>query len=246
MTRHRFFALIAAGLVACGGLLGPLQAQAADPAHYIALSWDADPTDLTWTEGDSAGAVGGFFGHPVVVPGDGHERTAWVRNDGPSAAIATVQVFNIGITGTDSTGNHELADLIHLTWSVAGQNHDVTWREASQIPQPWSVQFDVGRGESFSITAGYYFPASATGGMSSGGSGAALTFDVHVVLADARGADPQVPSHPVVPEGPGGQTGGWIDDRVSWPTLIVIGSGLAIWLVWRRHQEKDNPLARAH
>ncbi|MCL2490305.1 MAG: hypothetical protein FWF36_06240 [Propionibacteriaceae bacterium] len=235
--------ILAAGLLAG---LAPASANAPDP---IALAWDAPASSMVWVPGQSASAMGSFVGSPVVVPGDHSERTLHVRNDGPSAATAVVQIVDVSASGASDSVNSDLGSLLHLTWQTGGTGADMTWRQAMEAGDPtWSVQFDVEQGAEFSVTAGYYFPIGSTTGQAGGHSSYVMSFNVRITLTEKVGATPPTvgrdPSStpPVPPTGPGAATGGILMSFGPWggwaPTLLATAL-LAGALAWRRRSQSQ-------
>ena len=245
----RLVALPAAVMLAAG-LLGWLAPASADPSDPIALAWDAPASSLVWQPGQSASAMGSFVGSPVVVPGDRSERTLHVRNDGPSAATAVVQIVDVSALGASDSVNSELASLLHLTWQTGGSGADMTWRQAIEAGDPtWSVQFDVEQGAEFSVTAGYYFPIGSTTGQAGGHSSYVMSFNVRITLTEKAGGSTIVgrdPSPtPTVPvpgpgAGAGAATGGALWSVGAWGGSVPALLGtilLAGALVWRRRAQ---------
>jgi len=248
---------VMAGLALVVGLTawlpgGLATAQAAPTSDPIALAWDAPAAGLVWYAGQSASAMGSFVGSPVVVPGDQDQRTLHVRNDGPSAATALVQIVNVSASGDGAT-NQGLASLLHLTWRTGGTGADMTWRQAIDAGDPtWSVQFDVAQGAEFAVTAGYYFPVSATGGQADGNPSYALHFDVRITLTghpnDVKPSpkpDPTPDPQPDPPAsaGPGASaaTGGSLlhGAWTGWAPTLLGAALISAALVWRRRNQSN-------
>ena len=237
---RRVASFVAASMMFGVCLLLPTSAWA---NNYISLAWGDEATSLVWRPGNSATAIGSFVGAPVVVPGDSGERTAYIRNDGPTTAKAVVEIVNVTKSANGTSVNHELDSLIHLTWHVDGESHDMTWRSAIEAGNPtWAVAFTVAQGEVFDVTAGYFFPVDATGGRNCGHPSHALSFDVRVTLSE------DIP-HPT-PPGVDVETGGVETDRVLpvvWPglvALLTVSAGLWLTSVWFRNQRLARLKAR--
>jgi len=242
MTRPGMLLLGVAVMVSCG-LIGSPYAAAQDSTEPIALAWDGGTTGLTWHPGSAATAIGSFVGSAVIVPGDSNERTINVRNDGPSAATATVQIVNVTSSGTSASVNHELDSLVHLTWRANQESHDVTWRQAVQAGEPaWTTQFPVAQGQVFQVTAGYYFPSDSTGGRAQGRGSYALGFDVRITLTGDT--PPSKPSSPPQGSGSGGPQigsgGAAISAPSGWVPVVAAAAGLSLALVWRRRRAADD------
>jgi len=152
----------------------------------IPIQWDGPTINLSWDGGSYTTASGSIVSDVVAVPGDWAERTAIVRNAGPSPACVTVQIFNVMATNSPDTVNSDLEALIHLFWNINGNRGDMTWRQAHEAADPngvaYTVSFHLSQGEKFPLTAGYYFPASATAGKNAGAPSSILRFDVRILM----------------------------------------------------------------
>ena len=157
---------------------------------YIPISWDGPTTNLTWDGQTYTTADGTVVATPVSVPGDRAERTATVRNAGPSAATFFVQLYDVTSTDYEGTTNTELKDLIHLFWDFNGGTGDQTWSQLIAAKDPTGVSyttaFPVEQNATFKITAGYYFPVEATGGRRMGNQSEMLSFKIRIM---AQGDD---------------------------------------------------------
>lgn len=177
------------------GLLVPAAAHAepvqGSSSELIPISWDGPTTNLDWDSSTYATAEGTFVGNPVVVPGDRIERTAKVRNAGPSAARATVQITDVTSINADDTVNTGLENLIHVYWSINGYAGDETWKDARLAADSdgvsYTVNFPVPQGGEFTITTGAYFPVEATEGKNAGNTSSVLSFRVRVTMAGDTG-----------------------------------------------------------
>lgn len=213
--RRKLLAIIAVGL-----LLARFTWQVpafADPPggpDYIALAWD-DTTALDWRGGSQASAMGHFLGTPVVVPGDRLSRIAWVRNDGPSGAVASVQIVNL-----DAPSN-QFAALAHLTVTVAGQTIDMT---AAQLAQTGgtspALTTPLGQGERLAVEVSFSMPVQASGGQHQG----SISFDVRVTLT-------QDLDQPGVNINSGGTP---VSSWPHWLTAVTAGGIVALLALWRR------------
>jgi len=195
------------------------------PAGSVAIRWDGPITNLAWTGKRYATAESSFVGEPIVVPGDRASRTALVRNDGPSDAIATVRIetSSVDAVGPRGTANTELKDLIHLTWDVSGTTGGATWGEIARREGGIdTIQVPVARGQEFPITVGYYFPVDATTGQNWDPSSEVLGFTVRVQM---EGDTAPLPT-----------TGAAITLRhLLWGGILVAG-GVALILGGRRQR----------
>jgi len=245
--KHRLVAILAM-VLAIGLANWPAFAHASPSNDPIALAWDAPAAGLNWQPGQSASAMGSFVGSPVVVPGDHEARTLHVRNDGPTAATALVQIVNVSASGDGDAVNGELASLLHLTWQTGDTGADMTWRQAIEAGDPtWSVQFDVEQGADFSVTAGYYFPSDATTGQACGHSSYVMHFDVRITLTGKPDTSPTPtpdPSPtptptPTPPPGAGAATGGSLFDGAwaGWAPTLLGAALVAVSLAWRRRAQ---------
>ncbi|MCL2653988.1 MAG: hypothetical protein FWD63_09415 [Propionibacteriaceae bacterium] len=242
--KHRLVAMLAVLMLAAGLAGWPVPAHA-DPPDPISLAWDAPSASLVWQPGQSASAMGSFVGSPVVVPGDHYERTLHVRNDGPSAATALVQIVNVSASGPSDAVNSDLDSLLHLTWQTGGSGADMTWRQAIEAGDPtWGIQFDVEQGAEFSVTAGYYFPIDATTGQSGGHTSYAMRFDVRITLtgkADGPATPPTdpKPSPTPAPPGVGASTGGTLlyGAWAGWAPTLLGAALVSVALAWRRRNQ---------
>ena len=192
-----------------GGLPASVQA-----AEMIPIQWDGPTINLAWDGTTYATASGSIVGNVVAVPGDQAERTAIVQNGGPSPACVTVQILNVTATNAPDTANGDLETLIHLFWDINGNVGDHTWHELHQMADPngvsYTVSFHLSQGEKFRLTAGYYFPSTATAGQNKGAPSSVLSFDVRIFM---QGDD-----HVKVP------TGGTLpwDPGMNFPILMVV------------------------
>ena len=224
-----------ATLLASGVLLGitaiGLPLAAAD-GGYISLAWGDDPTNIVWQPGSASHAMGSFTSDAVVVPGDKAERTLLVRNDGPSAAIATVQFHDVGIDIPDDARNKNLADLVYLTLSLEDKTITPTWQQAADgVGDPAELKLRVAKGEVFSVTAGYNFPVHETGGRNAGAPSTQLSFGVMITLTEDTGTQPPKPP------GPPAQTGGEIlSGWLNLITIVIISAGIFVALL--RHDKQ--------
>ena len=173
-----------AAILAVNILWGP--AGIAQAGESIPVEWDGPTTNLAWDGQSYATATGSIVGDVVAVPGDRAKRTAIVQNAGPSTACVTVQIYRVTSTHTTHTLNDDLESLIHLFWDINGHQGDLTWLQAREGADPngiaYTVSFHLSRGEKFALTAGYYFPASATAGKNGGAPSTVLSFDVRILM----------------------------------------------------------------
>jgi len=165
----------------CWSLASPAQAD-----ETIPIQWDGPTMNVSWNGDSYATSTGSIVGSVVAVPGDRAERTAVVRNGGPSPARTTVQILNVTTTNAPDTVNGDLEDLVHLFWDVGGVAVDRTWREVREDRDPngvsYSISFHMSQGEKFRVTAGYYFPGAATTGNAEGFPSSELSFDVRILM----------------------------------------------------------------
>jgi len=248
MNRRGLMSLAASALVLAAALIG--LPQAAADSEPIALAWDSE-TSLVWHPGSAANAMGSFFGPSTIVPGDKEQRTIWVRNDGPSAATASVAVLNVAITGQNTTASDYLQNTLRLNWKVNGTGDEMTWREATRLDTVLFEEFKVAQGDTFALTIGYYFPTSATGGMSTSYHTHRLAFDVRITLTESTETDtpdppdpPDPPDKPGVPGGPGtGQTGGAVLNRWAEGFMVAMsGAALFVILMHRNLRREENTI----
>ena len=226
------FGLGAALLGAPRALADPVD----DSSGYISLAWGDDPTSLDWRPGSEVAALGSFVADSVVVPGDRAQRTLLVRNDGPTAAIATVQFSGVVIDIPDSARNYNLANLIHLNLILDGtQTISPTWQQvADAIDEPLKLTLQVPQGGVFSVTAGYSFPITERGGQSHGQPSTRLSFGVMITLTEHEGGTDVTPP---TPPGPPAQTGGGVLNR--WASLVTIGIiGIGAFLILLRRDKQ--------
>jgi hypothetical protein len=136
----------------------------------------------------------------VIVPGDKAERTALVRNDGPGAALVTVQIIEVT---TSEGSNPELEDIVHLYWDIVGRCEDMVWSQARGVADENAVSYEttfpIAQGATFHITAGYYIPIEATGGRNLGQNSVVLHFAVKVIMKGDTSPTPPIEVN----------TGGW-------------------------------------
>ena len=234
--RRRVVTLLASAVLLSASLLGSPLAAADD--GYISLAWGDDPTNLVWQPGTAAHGMGSFAPGGIVVPGDRVQRTLMVRNDGPSGAVAYVQFHDVTSSVPDNAPNMNLGDLIYLTLGInntAPVSH--TWQQV--MDDPLELTLKVAQGDVFAVTAGYYFPITATGGNSAGGPSAQLSFGVMITLVEDTSTPPIVDPPPVVEPPPDttGQTGGQV--LTGWLNLVTIGViGLGIFLILLRRDKQ--------
>ena len=221
-------------------LLTPLPSAWAEPVSgtqdaYIPISWDGPTTNLTWDGKTYTTADGTVVATPLSVPGDRAERTATVRNAGPSAATFTVQLYDVTATNYDGTTNTELQDLIHLFWDFNGGTGDETWTQliadTDADGASYTTLFPVEKGATFKIMAGYYFPEEATGGRRSGKPSQMLSFKIRI-MAQGNDVATEITPSPKPSGGPGkasaspslpisAHTGG----SVVAPDLVLVAAG---------------------
>ena len=244
--KRRWLMSLAAGVLVLAAALFGLPRAAAD--DFIALAWDSE-TSLVWHSGSAVNAMGSFLGTATIVPGDRQQRTVWVRNDGPSAANATVMVRDVIMTDENGTDSDYLHKTLQLAWKVNGVGDEMSWLGATKMDTPLFEQFRVEKGEAFALTIGYHFPASATGGMSSKPHVHNLAFTVHITLTESTESSdpPDKPDFPYVPDNPPGdpgtgQTGGAVLSRWS-EGLAVAVSGVVLFaiLVYRNLRREERP-----
>ena len=152
----------------------------------IPIRWDGETVNLAWDSSRYTTAEGTFVADPVVVPGDRIERTAIVRNAGPSAAKVTVQIIDVTTLNSSDTVNTDLEDLLHLFWIVDGHSGDEVWRDARLAAGPngvsRSISFSIEQDSEFVVTAGIFFPTDATGGRNAGSPSSVLSFNVRILM----------------------------------------------------------------
>jgi len=152
----------------------------------VDIDWSAPGIDVTWTDSTYGTATGTIVGDPVIVPGDRGERTATVKNAGPSSAMVIVQIVNVTVSNADDTVNTDLEDLVHLFWDINGDFGHLTWSQARLACEKsgvaYTVSFRLGQGEEFPLTAGYHFSAESTTGKSAGAASSVLSFDVRITM----------------------------------------------------------------
>lgn len=223
--RRKLSGVIAAGLL-LAALGGPSVAQAA-PVE-LSLAWDNRPNALSWHPGTAVTAMGSFVGAPIAVPGDAAHRSLLVRNDGPTAALATVQLRDLQVINPPGCLNHNLADLIHVVLDVGGQKIDTTAAHVlldGGLSAP--VQLAVNQGGLFTVTAGYYFPAGATSGRNAGQASQVIEFNLVVTLTQDPKASEGVAIH-------SGGVSLPIHLWTRWlPIVCACGTGVMLAL-WRR------------
>ncbi len=219
--------------LACGVLLlgfgTPAAAQAepimGETSSTIPLKWDGPTTNVAWDGTEYGTSEGTFIGSPVTVPGDRVSRQAFIVNDGPADATATVEIRDVTTAKADGTLNADLENVIHLFWDINGRQGDEVWRELrvgrDADGASYAVSFPIARGAQFPMTVGYYFPADVTTGRDMGKTSVALSFKVKVFLQEKK-------------VGTGGHT-------VSPNWLLMGGALLAMiiggLIVWRRRSE---------
>lgn len=152
----------------------------------VAISWDGPTTNLAWDGSFYGTASGSIVGDVVIVPGDFAQRTAIVKNAGPSSAKVTVQILDVTTTNPVDAINDDLETHVHLYWDIDGHKGDKTWRDARLAKDPnavtYTVSFYVDKDEEFPITAGYYFPVHATSGQNGGAHSSLLSFTIRIVM----------------------------------------------------------------
>ena len=205
--RTKLLALIAAVSAAVvPSMMAPSAVAAPD---YVQINWDGDTTNLDWLGGQYATAQDSFVGTPVISPGDFETRTATVKNGGPSAATAVVELIDVAVVTPPDAVNTDLQDCVHIFIETNGKTYDATWRESlgdSVEGTSWSTSFAVPMQATFSITAGAYFPVEETRGRSEGHPSQELSFAVRVTMsgdtAEAPPAAIRTGGHVVPPHSP--------------------------------------------
>jgi len=213
MTWRRSSVAVAAVLVLFSASGAVAAAAPADPSNDfipigtrnadMELAWDGPITALDWRNEGYAVAGNSFVGRPVSVPGDRVHRTAVVRNDGPSAAQATVQIVDVAATDPSDSVNDDLMDCIHLFAAFDGEKYDATWRAAMSSADhgiSWESTIPVPQGASFRLSVGVYFPLDETRGNDLGKPSQQLTFSIQVIMVgDTSTGEIQSPPAPVAP-----------------------------------------------
>ncbi len=231
------------GAVMVGMLAGPVTLAHAEPVSakndsVIPIEWEGETINLSWKGDQYVTAQGSVIGAPVSVPGDRAERTVLVRNAGPSAAVAKIDILQVSAENPDGSVNQELEDLLHLFWDVEGITGDAVWREARSHRDAEGVSYgfclSVSQGQSFRIKAGYYFPVEATSGRNLGFVSSILSFGIRITMSDediagpACPAPPQPPLTPAMPYAPtGGRSEGLTDDTTASGAVLVIIAGVS-------------------
>ena len=206
---NRLLALLAAVSVAVIPCAVTPSAIAA-PSDYVQINWDGTTTNLDWVGGRYATSSDSFVGTPVTVPGDFETRTATVKNAGPSAATAVVELIDVTVVTPPDAVNTDLQDCVHIFIEANGQTYDATWRQAvgDKVGETsWSTSLQVPMEGTFSIVAGAYFPVDETRGRTEGHSSQELSFAVRVTMGgDTAQAPPAAvrtgghsPHSPVLP-----------------------------------------------
>jgi len=169
--------------LSAGWWLAP-SARAAD--ENVEISWDSPEISVTWSDRTYGTATGSIIGSPVIVPGDRGERSAVVKNAGPSPAMVIVQIFNVTTINADDTVNTDLENLVELFWNINGHLGMETWKEARQACEEsgvsYTVSFRLPQGAEFPLTAGYHFPAHSQTGKSAGATSSILSFDLRITM----------------------------------------------------------------
>jgi len=234
--KRRLATLLASGILLGTALLGLPSANA--DSGYISLAWGDNPTNLDWQPGSASHAMGSFTSDAVVVPGDRVQRTLLVRNDGPSAAIATVQFHDVGIDIPEGAANQNLPNLVYLFLSLDGnQTINPTWQQAANgVGDPAELKLRVAKGDVFAVTAGYNFPVHETGGRNAGAPSTQLSFGVMITLTEDTSTTPPDTPPPQKPGSPA-QTGGEvINGWLNLLAIVIIGAG--IFLALLRHDKQ--------
>jgi hypothetical protein len=144
--------------------------------------WDGPTLNLDWRGNTYTTASGTFVGRPVAVPGDQSKRTLKVRNDGPCAAILTVEVVESAVTVPNDSVNQSIADIIRLRWDISGtRGSDVFASIHASAPRTLAA-VPVGAGQVVPVALGYEFPIDATGGKNGGFASTELSFGVRLTL----------------------------------------------------------------
>ncbi|MDR0958757.1 MAG: hypothetical protein LBM23_00085 [Propionibacteriaceae bacterium] len=156
----------------------------AEAAGEVTIEWDGPTTNVDWRGQAYVTADGTFEGTPVAVPGDRAERTAIIRNDGPSDAWVSAAVKNVAVHRADTSINTDLPEIIELGWSISGVEGTTTWAKAAETACEHAVVFPLPQGESFPATVIFAFPYDATGGRNGGEVSVSLTGELEVVMSD--------------------------------------------------------------
>ncbi|MCL1923535.1 MAG: hypothetical protein FWG15_06760 [Propionibacteriaceae bacterium] len=215
------------------------QAHAEPLAPHVQIEWNGPITSLSWDSSSYGIAGDTFVGHLVAVPGDRVERTAVIRNDGPSDAIVTVQILNVTTTNSSSTVNTELEEIIELHWNVNGSTGVEPWKDLREARDPAGVSrtvtFPLAHGAQFPMTLGFLFPSDSTGGRNLGEESSRLSFEVRIIMTGEAGGveNPPPPSSSGDPGMGGGgvmvaPTGGTTDESSSWVVCVLLSLGGAL------------------
>ena len=196
----------------------------------IPIWWDDGTVNLAWDCSRYTTAEGTFVASPVVVPGDRIERTAIVKNAGPSAARVTVQIVDVATLNSSDTVNTDLEDLVHLVWSINGQTGHEVWRDARLAAGPdgvsHAVSFPVEQGGEFVVTVGIHFPVGATGGRNAGLPSSVLSFNVRIVMT----GDESTKANNIVKIETGGSAGSPAGIPLG---VLIMTTGIALLVAMR-------------
>jgi len=233
--------LCAVGAVVGAAPLATASAQAAPVATAgtdIAIEWDGPVSQVAWNGQTAGTAAASFVGVTVAVPGDRVERTAIVRNDGPSDAEVTVELVNL--TTLNPSLDQGFEQAIRLYWNVNGQINEQTWWSASLAQAATGVadsaSFSLAQGASFPLTVGYRFPEETTVGHGASHTSTNLSFDLRVTMTGEDATAPAGPNPGTPPNWAhtGGAGGGTLAAVAGLGLFLGLASLVAAKLTRRR------------
>ena len=171
--QHKLLAVTGSGLILIA--LG-VSATSAIQQHNAALqlSWDGVQYSSSTDEG--------FFGTPIIVPGDSARRTLLIRNDGPSDAILRGVIHNVALTHDRADGFY---DKLLIDWNT-GQT---SMRQLAANGETTIVDMQLGQGEEIELTIGYHFPVETVEGNAQGEKQRLAGFDVRLEIVGMSPTD---------------------------------------------------------
>lgn len=179
------------------GIASTAQAVETEYSKAIQLAWEdgTDPEEASTT----------FFGTPVTVPGDSATRTVTIKNNGPSDATLTAEIYGVEITdknkpdvhhntahvdpdgaGTLYKGAGDQGDWysdLKLSWNMNSKTGSNSFRELDTAGITQIYNAKLAKGQSIPLNMTYSIPIESTSGNKANVKNRIATFSVRFKLS---------------------------------------------------------------